>query len=302
MCCNGKSTYEPEGWETEIEKGLKHNPRLDATFVRGLLETDGDEDDANGMTSESKDTNVVTNSSVLAVPLPLYGYPQRPLLREIARRLMLCSRHLEHVQQRQTFGRQSSVGGSRLLLPASFFGFAEDYTMRLSDCPRSRQDVRQWTLERTERELSYVLGLRITTGTDNRNLLLPSRGQLMKAANRPYSLSDPLLSVAARALAKHAHRSNDGFFETGNGNSSAKTVAATTVLQKLLEDASWINIHTFGGMEGTPVLEVRIGSGHGARWTGVWEVPEANRLPTKVTFRGFLEPQMDDGHDKKWRH
>mmetsp|Transcript_50451 Transcript_50451/g.129996 ORF Transcript_50451/g.129996 Transcript_50451/m.129996 type:complete len:99 (+) Transcript_50451:481-777(+) len=41
-----------------------------------------------------------------------------------------------------------------------------------------------------------------------------------------------------------------------------------------------------------PVLEVRMKEGYGARWY----------IDTPITFRGFLEPQMEGGHEKRWRH
>lgn len=39
------------------------------------------------------------------------------------------------------------------------------------------------------------------------------------------------------------------------------------------------------------VFEVRTAEGYGARW-----------LADGSDFRGFLEPQMQDGHAKGWRH
>ena len=39
------------------------------------------------------------------------------------------------------------------------------------------------------------------------------------------------------------------------------------------------------------VFEVRTAEGYGARW-----------LADGSEFRGFLEPQMEEGHSKGWRH
>ena len=67
-----------------------------------------------------------------------------------------------------------------------------------------------------------------------------------------------------------------------------------------MKDASWINIHNFGGTDVCkPVIEVRTMGGYGARWSAVWK--ENLFTPEENTFRGFLEPQMDDG-EKRGRH
>lgn len=68
----------------------------------------------------------------------------------------------------------------------------------------------------------------------------------------------------------------------------------------MIHDAVWINIHTFGGIS-SYVLEIRVINGYGARWSAEWD----ENIPfnvSNVIFRGFLEPQMKDGFEKKWRH
>ena len=60
-----------------------------------------------------------------------------------------------------------------------------------------------------------------------------------------------------------------------------------------MKDASWINIHNFGGTDVCkPVIEVRTMGGYGARWSAVWK--ENVFTPEENTFRGFLEPQMGE--------
>jgi hypothetical protein len=80
---------------------------------------------------------------------------------------------------------------------------------------------------------------------------------------------------------------------------------------KLLQTAVWINLHTFGGLqENNPVLEIRVASGYGARWTGDWSTTtttttmssQTTTTPLNIQFRGFLEPPMENGHETKWRH
>jgi hypothetical protein len=50
----------------------------------------------------------------------------------------------------------------------------------------------------------------------------------------------------------------------------------------------WVNAHILPHSE--HIIECRVEKGYGIRWT------------IKGDFRGFLEPQMEGGHDKKWKH
>ena len=108
------------------------------------------------------------------------------------------------------------------------------------------------------------------------------------------------LPLDCRARCKHAHRgSEDDFFGDVTGGTRKKNEAAEKILVEILKDAAWINIHKSTGINET-VLEVRLAAGYGARWTADWSLDPAN--PTDVTFRGFLEPNQIDGHEKRWRH
>jgi len=71
------------------------------------------------------------------------------------------------------------------------------------------------------------------------------------------------------------------------------------IVKDILDHAVWMNIHAFGGTNSQPVLEARLETGYGARWTADWTEPWN---PTYVQFRGFLEPQMPDGHERGWKH
>ena len=107
------------------------------------------------------------------------------------------------------------------------------------------------------------------------------------------------LTVGARALAKHAHRGKAGYWATVAGEGKGglkggdreKSFRAKSALKSLLASAVWANTHALPG--NVLVHEVREQQGYGARWhvTG-----------NQCVFRGFLEPQMAYGHDKKWRH
>jgi hypothetical protein len=61
------------------------------------------------------------------------------------------------------------------------------------------------------------------------------------------------------------------------------------MLNKLISECTWINIHQLP--QEIIIIELRITDGYGIRW----QVNDG-------TFRGFLEPQMEGGHEKGWKH
>ncbi|XP_062507765.1 uncharacterized protein LOC134184164 isoform X2 [Corticium candelabrum] len=71
--------------------------------------------------------------------------------------------------------------------------------------------------------------------------------------------------------------------------SKSQLLKTFTAQNKILEDASWINVHILP--HDIKVVEVRSSEGYGARWTA-----------DGLEFRGFLEPQMEDGHAMGWQH
>lgn len=131
------------------------------------------------------------------------------------------------------------------------------------------------------KNLLLLLGQRLTPAslTDAR-AIPPSRADLLAVADRPHSPADPL-TVLARALAKHVHRSPDAFWGVVTGSAAQKNESARTILRRLLEEATWSNC--FGHFKHEVVYEVRVATGHGARW-GLKE----------MTFIGFLEPFVSE--------
>lgn len=85
------------------------------------------------------------------------------------------------------------------------------------------------------------------------------------------------LTVMARALAKHAHRSPDRFWGTPTGPSSTQNGRAAALVCEILVEKTWWNV--FGHFQHDTVYEARLPSGHGARWGAAG-----------TTFIGFLEP------------
>jgi len=141
----------------------------------------------------------------------------------------------------------------------------------------------------------FLLGCRKTMGT----LLAcpPPITSLLRSFNSTHSPSSKkkaakggiILTVGARALSKHFHRSRDCWWGDCKGSEAEKNAKASEVVKSILSNAVWMNVHW---ILGEYYYEVRNGEGYGARW----------QYGDNFEFRGFLEPQMEDGHEKQWRH
>ena len=142
-----------------------------------------------------------------------------------------------------------------------------------------------------------MLGHRKTPGSQD--ICWPAMYELKESFNRPHTIlteeqkqsrKNPpsKLTVGARALTKHCHRSSEGFWGQFRGTEIKKNEDANEKLNEILKDCVWINVHMI--LHSEIIVECRIEQGYGMRWTG------------DGTFRGFLEPQMSGGHEKGWRH
>ncbi|KAK8972415.1 hypothetical protein V6N11_018604 [Hibiscus sabdariffa] len=134
-------------------------------------------------------------------------------------------------------------------------------------------------------KLSYqgvqrLLGLAHTTGTIA-DALPPPKSTLLSSFMLPYNpgVKGSTLTHGARALAKHVDRSS---------NSNKNDLAMGDILN-LITNSCWLNVYTV--QPHGDVFEIRVAEGYGARWS---------KDGTK--FIGFLEPYMDDGHLKGWKH
>ncbi|CAI2177808.1 689_t:CDS:10 [Funneliformis geosporum] len=167
------------------------------------------------------------------------------------------------------------------------------------------------------KDLNTFLGLRTTIGSSTQ--LPPSLNECLNSFTTHYvkrnakTLREGLvikisLTVGAKALSKHFHRDVSNSFW---GNCSG----TNRVLAKILTDVAWINLHSM--VHDTRVFEIRNSEGYGARWEiqgpntqqlssqqPQLDTPSSNTNDNKqrVMFRGFLEPQMKDGHIKGWVH
>eukprot|EP00977_Amphora_coffeiformis_P017698 scaffold5869_cov165-Amphora_coffeaeformis.AAC.7 len=313
-CCSlSDSVEDVEDWERQVHGVLTRKPTrvlgLSEHIRRGLLQIV--EQDQGPDEQQQQSTIAMMNMEEFDLTnLIFLGLPSRPLYKVLALRLsLLCSQLL----QKNQLDPDTSSSHDRSSLPASTFGLEEDLPLPYIPPPPRNSTSRQilsWIQGAGDRGVLATLGLRFTVGTDPRGLLPPSWSDLI-AATRVRHKSHAPLSVAARARAKHAPRSCCGlgqeqqqqqqpFFGTVQGSAETQNKAAHEIIVRLLQEATWINIHTFGGTGGKPSLEVRVASGYGARWTADWSKDPAN--PTGVEFRGFLEPQMENGHKRGWKH
>ncbi|XP_026443742.1 uncharacterized protein LOC113343847 isoform X3 [Papaver somniferum] len=138
--------------------------------------------------------------------------------------------------------------------------------------------------------LGSLLGLMHTTGTIA-DALPPPRSALLSSFLTPQNphIKGSTMTEGARALAKHVNRGGNKWWGSLVGNDINKNKIALEVINQLISNCRWINIHIVPPYDG--VLEIRVAEGYGARWS-----KEGSK------FIGFLEPYMEDGHSKRWRH
>jgi hypothetical protein len=66
----------------------------------------------------------------------------------------------------------------------------------------------------------------------------------------------PKLTVGARALCKHAHRSSEGFWGTVKGTEVEKNELAENVAKSIIDECVWINAHILPHSE--HIIEVNL--------------------------------------------
>lgn len=140
----------------------------------------------------------------------------------------------------------------------------------------------------TSRDLLTFLGIRRTKGSiDN---YIPLDKEILIGKFKELNNEKSKLTVGAKALCKHSHRSvTESFWPGQGGKEIEKNANAEKMLNLFLEECVWINIHLLP--HNLVIIELRIDKGYGIRW----QVNDG-------MFRGFLEPQMEDGHEKGWIH
>ncbi|KAI3840254.1 hypothetical protein MKX03_021669 [Papaver bracteatum] len=73
------------------------------------------------------------------------------------------------------------------------------------------------------------------------------------------------MTEGARALAKHVHRGGNKWWGNFAGIDINKNKIALEVINQLISNCRWINIHIVPPYDG--VLEIRVAEGYGARWS-----------------------------------
>ncbi|XP_009786150.1 uncharacterized protein LOC107774304 isoform X2 [Nicotiana tabacum] len=144
-------------------------------------------------------------------------------------------------------------------------------------------------------ELSYagvqkLLGFVCTVGTVS-EALPPPASTLISSFLLPHNpnAKGSTLTDGARAMSKHVNRSSDSYWGSFSGSDSNKNRVALDVISDLITHCCWINVHIVPP-HGV-VFEIRVANGYGARWS-----------KDGIKFIGFLEPYMEDGYSKGWRH
>jgi hypothetical protein len=303
----------------------------------------------------------------------------------------------------ESIGLREIITNNRHIMDCTESKNDDDISFPLQRPPKTVNEIRLWLSQIGDDGIFRLLGIRNTVGSihpiEKRLMMIPSRKSLMDAADciheRKKIISSSnkskynsksksnnnnnlqqLLTVAARARSKHAHRAlkDSSFFGTTiTGNPFKQNEETRIILRRLLNECIWINCHTFGGLSlpnkneknqeaktknassmassaaslasssssnckdktvnhndndndndsdsdkneesESWVLEIRQREGYGARWV-ITQLPphmtassrkstcydQNSSLVQVVQFRGFLEPQMVDGHEKGWRH
>ncbi|WP_299621238.1 hypothetical protein [uncultured Tenacibaculum sp.] len=128
-----------------------------------------------------------------------------------------------------------------------------------------------------------VIGQRLTSATDNTiNALPPLNGDVFKASFEQYNIH---VTKAVRAFEKHSERTTNNFWGRVEGNPKQKEEKVKELIQYLLHHKTWWNV--FYHFKHELIYEVRIASGHGARWK-----------KSNLEFIGFVEPFLNSENEK----
>ncbi|KAK3767182.1 hypothetical protein RRG08_018053 [Elysia crispata] len=222
----------------------------------------------------------------------IVGYPTYPLYREIGNMLMLWLKDKQcpvlELPRFDLLDEKSYAdvrAGTIASITPLLTGLETLYDIWTDEEIKFR--IREILVLLGLRGILDLLGIRKTVGT--KEMLPPSRSALKSSfceKNNPKSD----LSVGARALTKHFHRDQtDSWWGNATGTEASKNTHAEGLMDKVLDNAVWINIHWLP--HDVFIIEARQDQGYGVRWSA-----------DGSKFRGFLEPQMVDGHEVGWRH
>ncbi|KAG1727473.1 uncharacterized protein EDB91DRAFT_1163957 [Suillus paluster] len=163
--------------------------------------------------------------------------------------------------------------------------------------------------------LAYTVGSAL--GSDP-----PTREECFTAFGIPNKAG---LTAGARAWSKHSHRSqgetpgakdlpvernnkgqmkiNTGWWGSPSGSVPSINDRALALFERVVDNSTWRNLHWLPHQ--VLVYEVRVEEGYGMRWSqdrGVLESGEVVAELPPWTFRGFVEPMIENGHEVGWKH
>lgn len=215
--------------------------------------------------------------------------PKKPFVREVARELCKWA---ETKSFPKTFVQMKLLNETQ----RPEYGNVTPLVCDFVQCDASARDAQRSLATKVLCALGIegvraLLGLRTTAGS-RMDVFPPGISELIRSFRRRNDTkAGALLSVGGRALTKHCKRSKDGWWGNGLvGSDREKNEKAEAALRKVLSGACWLNIHFLP--HEVAVYEIRHAEGYGARW-------ECN---PPYNFRGFLEPQMENGHEQGWIH
>jgi len=107
---------------------------------------------------------------------------------------------------------------------------------------------------------------------------------------------------------KKKPKKDEGWWGIPSGPVAGINERAVAIFHKIYDNATWRNLHWLPHQ--ILVYEIRISEGYGMRWSqNRGEGGESGGIHRKASgaeaewiFRGFLEPQMENGHEIGWRH
>ncbi|KAJ7863164.1 hypothetical protein B0H13DRAFT_2070837 [Mycena leptocephala] len=172
---------------------------------------------------------------------------------------------------------------------------------------------RALTLPRWTHSPSIFYGAGITVGSAIGSRP-PSTDSCLAAFVAPNRVG---LTAGARAWSKHAHRSQSmdispeeakrtaetsaGWWGTPSGPVAVINERALALFWKVMNAATWRNLHWLPHQ--ILVYEVRVAEGYGMRWSQDRSGAQGNEEEMlEWSFRGFVEPMMEGGHEVGWRH
>eukprot|EP00043_Microstomoeca_roanoka_P007556 m.72847 g.72847 ORF g.72847 m.72847 type:complete len:389 (+) comp13871_c0_seq1:131-1297(+) len=287
-----------------LPDALDHQRRITRTDINSSGDVEDNvmlDNSINQNTQDSKNSNNCTDQAVQNLLNKDMRWPLRPLAHHLAVAIYnwalegqapshqpgsAAENVLQSMQQQEdliVLAKPRSLSRPcselRSTLAASFLTTNEAATVDAFD---------QLLCKATTSDLQWFLGMQRTVGTiDALPPLLRDLVQAFQAPNTPGGPS--ILTQGARAHSKHCHRdSTDCYWGVPSGSEHQKNALAKEVLCRLLTTATWMNTHCFSAR--LEVFELRTARGYGARWS------------KDGKFRGFLEPQAQDGHLVGWRH